>query len=73
MGEMSIEYCPIGDMLGDFFTNPTQGKFFRKQRRQIMNLESDNPDDYGPSGLQECVGQDIVHTSANMEHATAVL
>ena len=45
-----------------------------------MNFESDNPDDYGPSGLQECVGQDAlkstavdVHTSVNMEHATAVV
>ena len=43
-----------------------------------MNLESDNPDDYGPSGLQECVGRDVspstavdVQTSANEAHTTA--
>ena len=73
MGEMSIEYFPTGDMFGDFFTKPTKGKLFRKQRWHVMNLESDNPDDYGPSGLQECVGQDIMHTSANMEHVAAVV
>ena len=80
MGEMSIEYCPTGDMFGNFFTKPTKGKLFRKQRWHVMNLESDNQDDYVLSGLQECVGKDVltstaveVHTSANMEHATAVV
>ena len=45
-----------------------------------MNLELDNPDDYGPSGLHECVGHNFltstavdVHTSENIEHAPEVV
>ena len=39
--EISVEYCPTGDMLGDFFTKPLQGGLFRKLRAMIMNLEDD--------------------------------
>jgi hypothetical protein len=38
--ELRIEYCPTGDMWGDFFTKPLQGSAFKWQRAQIMNLPS---------------------------------
>jgi hypothetical protein len=38
--EVSIDYCPTGDMTGDFFTKPLQGSKFRKFRDQIMNMAS---------------------------------
>jgi len=37
-GEVSIQYCPTGDMIADFFTKPLQGTLFRKFRDQIMNI-----------------------------------
>ena len=31
-GELSVEWCPTKDMLGDFWTKPTQGKQFTRVR-----------------------------------------
>jgi hypothetical protein len=36
--ELSVEYCPTEEMVGDFFTKPLQGKLFYKFRKLIMNL-----------------------------------
>ena len=30
-GNLEIEYCPTGDMIGDFMTKPLQGKLFEKK------------------------------------------
>ena len=38
-GDIVIEYCPTEEMRGDFFTKPTQGKLFYKQRDWIMNID----------------------------------
>ena len=35
-GEVSIKWCPTGDMIGDYMTKPLQGASFRKFRDQIM-------------------------------------
>jgi hypothetical protein len=35
-GHMRIEYCPTDDMLGDFYTKPTQGTKFTTFRNRIM-------------------------------------
>jgi hypothetical protein len=37
--ELSVEYCPAEEMVGDYFTKPLQGKLFYKFRRLIMNLQ----------------------------------
>jgi hypothetical protein len=37
-GNISIEYCPTDQMIGDYMTKPTHGKKFRGFRQQIMNL-----------------------------------
>jgi hypothetical protein len=37
--EMSVEYCPTGNMVADFFTKPLQGTPFRKFRDDIMNID----------------------------------
>jgi hypothetical protein len=36
--DVSVEYCPTEEMVGDFFTKPLQGPLFRKFRARIMNL-----------------------------------
>ena len=37
--EMSVEYCPTGKMLGDFFMKQLQGASFRKFHNQILSDE----------------------------------
>jgi hypothetical protein len=37
-GNISIEYCPTDQMIGDYMTKPTHGKKFRGFRQQILNL-----------------------------------
>jgi hypothetical protein len=37
--ELTVEYCPTGNMLADFFTKPLQGTPFRKFRDEIMNVD----------------------------------
>ena len=40
-GELKIEYCPTDEMVGDFFTKPTQGKTFRKLRGIILGMNQE--------------------------------
>ena len=57
--EVRVEYCPTGDMIGDFFTKALQGSLFRRLRDFILNLDVR----YGPASMQqeaspqECVGE----------------
>ena len=37
-GELSVVWCPTGDMIGNFATKPLQGALFRKFRDQIMGV-----------------------------------
>ena len=38
-GNLSIEYCPTGMMIADFFTKPLQGKLFEEFRDLIMGYK----------------------------------
>jgi hypothetical protein len=38
--ELTVEYCPTGEMLADMFTKPLQGSLFRRFRQAVMNLKS---------------------------------
>jgi hypothetical protein len=46
-GELTVEWCPTGDMIGDFMTKPTQGALFRHFRDQIMGVISAQPPGQG--------------------------
>jgi hypothetical protein len=35
-GNLEVEYCPTGEMIGDFMTKPLQGKVFEKFKRALM-------------------------------------
>jgi hypothetical protein len=42
--ELTVEWCPTGDMIGDYMTKPTQGALFKKFRDQIMGvIEAQDP------------------------------
>jgi hypothetical protein len=36
--ELSVDWCPTGDMIADYMTKPTQGALFKKFRDQIMGV-----------------------------------
>ena len=38
-GELTVEYCPTDEMLGDFFTKPLQGAKFFDFRNKVLNLQ----------------------------------
>ena len=54
--EMSVEYCPTYEMLGDFFTKTNQGSLFRKLHKLIINLRTDDIYRYDTKISQECFG-----------------
>ena len=37
--ELNIKYCPTGDMVAYYFTNPLQGRKFYQFFKEIMNLK----------------------------------
>jgi hypothetical protein len=37
-GESSVEWCPTGNMIGDFATKPLQGAVFKKFRDHVMGV-----------------------------------
>ena len=41
-GELSVEYCPTFDMIGDFATKPLQGSQFRRFRNVILGIHEDD-------------------------------
>jgi hypothetical protein len=45
--EVSVVWCPTGDMSGDFTTKPLQGALFRKFRDQIMGVTRRETQDQG--------------------------
>ena len=47
-GEMSVEYCPTGDMWVDVFTKTLQGQAFQKMRSKLMNMPEGNVEDDHP-------------------------
>jgi hypothetical protein len=53
--EVSVVWCPTGDMIGDYATKPLQGILFRKFRDQIMGV---TPARYpGPGKTDGVVGK----------------
>ena len=37
-GDVSVVWCPTGDMIADYETKPLQGSLFKKFRDQIMGV-----------------------------------
>ena len=40
-GEVSVVWCPTGDMIGEYMTKTLQGAMFRKSRQQIIEVIPD--------------------------------
>ena len=37
-GNLTVKYCPTGEMIGDFMTKPKQGRDFKRFRNDVMGL-----------------------------------
>jgi hypothetical protein len=66
--ELSVEWCPTGQMIADYMTKPLQGTLFKQFRDHIMGVDQVSPTtNMTPMrlGPQECVGNDINVTGTN--------
>jgi hypothetical protein len=53
-GDVTLQWCPTGDMTADFFTKPLQGALFRKFRDLIMGVMAQpEPGPGKPSGVKK--------------------
>jgi hypothetical protein len=66
--ELTVEYCPTGDMIADFFTKPLQGTLFQKFRNFIMNID---PSAIGPRDQRSVLRNKEV-PGAEIRHRTDV-
>ncbi len=57
--EVSIQYCPTGEMIADFFTKPLQGALFQKFRDFIMNH------DPSTDSLSDHTGRSVLRNETN--------
>jgi hypothetical protein len=64
-GDVSIEWCPTGDMIGDYMTKPLQGALFRKFRDQIMGVVSAR--DPGPGKAKSTATKSILRTPSSKD------
>ena len=37
-GNITIKYCPTGEMIGDFMTKPKQGSDFKRFQNDVMGM-----------------------------------
>ena len=37
-GNVTIKYCPTGEMIGDFMTKPKQGSDFKRFQNDVMGM-----------------------------------
>jgi hypothetical protein len=44
--KVRVEYCPTGEMIGDFFTKALQGSLFKKFRNLILNIKDEDMPKY---------------------------
>ena len=39
-GECIVKYCPTEEMLADYMSKPLTGKAYKKNRKEILNLQN---------------------------------
>jgi hypothetical protein len=64
-GDVSLVWCPTGDMIGDFMTKPLQGALFQKLRDQIMGVVP--AQDPGPGKAKMKIDELCTHTDKPMK------
>jgi hypothetical protein len=64
-GDVSLVWCPTGDMIGDFMTKPLQGALFWKFRDQILGVVPAH--DPGPGKAKTKLDEFNTHTNKPMK------
>jgi hypothetical protein len=64
-GNVSLVWCPTGDMIGDFMTKPLQGALFQKFRDQILGVVP--AQDPGPGKVKMKLNEFNTHTNKPMK------
>ena len=73
-GDVSLVWCPTGDMIGDFMTKPLQGALFRKFRDQIMGvIPAQDPGPGKPKPRKGKVGKSSLVPLKEERHHRSVL
>ena len=57
--ELTVEYCPTGDMWADVFTKPLQGAAFVKFRKLILNLSDGGPEVTAPIDHRSVLSKNV--------------
>ena len=77
--ELTVEWCPTVDMIGDFATKPLQGALSRKFRDQIMGVvTAKTPDNRETEATKESKNskdgkqQSLVQTSQSLAHRSVL-
>ena len=61
-GEIKLKYCPMAEMLGDYFTKPLQGALFNKFRDRVLNIQVD-PSTVPFADHRSVLGQQHLHAT----------
>jgi hypothetical protein len=64
-GDISLVWCPTGDMIGDFMTKPLQGALFQKFRNQIVGVVP--AQDPGPRKAKMKIDELNTHTDKHIK------
>jgi hypothetical protein len=73
-GDVSLVWCPTGDMIGDFMTKPLQGALFRKFRDQIMGvIQAQDPGPGKPTPRKGKLGKSSLVPLKEERHHRSVL
>ena len=70
-GDISVKYCPMGDMWADVLTKPLQGHAFHKMHSKLMNMpkvyvEDETP--ITPSSAPKSTGVQVCSKAGVTEH-----
>ena len=63
-GHVKVAFCPMQDMIADFFTKPLQGSLFVHMREKILNLPASKIASVHRSVLEER-GADLIKYKKN--------
>ena len=72
-GDLSLKYCPTGEIFADFFTNPLQGATFRRFWAMMQGITNITPDVYMgcPRAMAKVTSQDFVGKNDRQTFQTA--
>ena len=50
--ELSVKYCPILEIIGDYFVEPLQGSLFQRFRNLMLGIKEDDISSYNAKAVE---------------------